>query len=34
LDEGFPPDYYYESGEKLPNNEEDFVDVENNNNGY
>uniref|UniRef100_A0A915NZL2 Uncharacterized protein n=1 Tax=Meloidogyne floridensis TaxID=298350 RepID=A0A915NZL2_9BILA len=32
LDEGFPPDYYYESGEKLPNNEEDIVDVENNNN--
>uniref|UniRef100_A0A915N9D2 Chondroitin proteoglycan 4 domain-containing protein n=1 Tax=Meloidogyne javanica TaxID=6303 RepID=A0A915N9D2_MELJA len=34
LDEGFPPDYYYESGEKLPNNEEDIVDIDNNNNGY
>uniref|UniRef100_A0A914LV32 Chondroitin proteoglycan 4 domain-containing protein n=1 Tax=Meloidogyne incognita TaxID=6306 RepID=A0A914LV32_MELIC len=33
LDEGFPPDYYYESGEKLPNNEDDIVDVDNNNNG-
>uniref|UniRef100_A0A1I8BV38 CPG4 domain-containing protein n=1 Tax=Meloidogyne hapla TaxID=6305 RepID=A0A1I8BV38_MELHA len=30
LDDGFPPDYYYESGEKLPNNGEDFVDIDNN----